>query len=134
LPTNKIFRAVAVVITLLAGAVLARAAALDGTTWKIKLVPNKATAEKGEKELTDTLSFADGMFSSQALLAKGFKSAKYIADIEEKEAEFEVEQHSPTNGLANWLGDVRGTNTAGRLQLIRQDHEPLIYDFEGSKE
>jgi hypothetical protein len=116
------------------GALTARAGALDGTKWKVEVVPDKAAADKGEKEFDDVLIFADGKFTSTALLPKGFKPSKYKTDIEPKEAEFEVEQLSETNGVADWHGEIRGTNTVGGLEWTQKDRGYLLFEFTGTKE
>lgn len=108
------------------------AAFLDGTHCKVKMVPEKATADKGEKEFDDTLSFAGGKFSSSVFLAKGFKPAAYRGEKEENEAEFEVEQTSVTNGVINWLGEIRGKKFMGRLAWTKKDGTNLAYNFEGT--
>lgn len=111
------------------------AGVLDGTRGKVKVVPDKSAADRGEKEFDDTLSFADGKFSSAFFLAKGFKPAKYHGETEETEAEFEVEQTSATNGVINWLGEVRGKKLVGRLEWKKKKDDPaLAYNFEGTKE
>ena len=132
--TNRIHGLMITSTVLLAAAAICCAEALDGTKWKVKVVPNQAAADKGEKEFDDELIFADGKFTSTALLKKGFKPAPYRGDIEPREAEFEVEQVSETNGVITWLGDVRGTNTMGRLQWRQKDGTRLAFEFSGTKE
>lgn len=132
--THRIPGLIVAATMLLAVAVICCAQALDGTKWKVKVVPNEAVAAKGEKEFNDELIFADGKFTSTALLKKGFKPAKYNGDIEPKEAEFEVEQVSETNGVVTWLGEIRGTNAVGRLQWRQKDGGKLAYEFSGTKE
>jgi hypothetical protein len=124
------------VVTLLAiGATLSvSAGVLDGTTCKVTVVPEKAAADKGEKEFADTLIFADGKFTSAALLAKGFKPAAYCGETEPNEAEFEVEQTSETEGTATWLGEVRGKQVSGGLKCRQKDGTVLSYNFTGTKE
>src|SRR5258706_16082430 len=92
----------AIIGALLLLAITCRAAFLDGTRSKVKVVPDKMAADKGEKEYTDTISFSKGKFSSTTFLARGFKPADYRGEAEENEAEFEVEQTSDTNGVVNW--------------------------------
>ena len=118
----------------LAVAIACYAALLDGTQGKIKVIPDKATADKGEKGFDDTLSFADGKFTSSFFLTRGFKPASYNGETEENEAEFEVEQTSVTNGLINWLGEIRGKKLVGRLTWVKKDGRTLTYDFEGTKD
>ena len=116
------------------GAFVVKAATLDGTKWKVKVTPDKAAADKGEKEFDDELIFADGKFTSSACLSHGFKPSKYKYESEDNEAEFEVEQVSDKEGVATWLGQVMGTNTVGRLAWKKKDGTNLAYDFNGSKE
>lgn len=122
------------VATLLACAIAMAcyAAFLDGTHCQVKVVPEKGTADKGEKTFDDTLSFAGGKFSSSAFLAKGFKPAAYQGEQEQNEAEFEVEQTSVTNGVINWRGEIRGKKFMGRLGWTKKDGTHLSYNFEGT--
>jgi hypothetical protein len=118
----------------MAFAIACYAAFLDGTRGKVKVTPDKVTADTGEKGFDDTLSFTNGKFSSAFFLAKGFKPAAYNGETEENEAEFEVEQTSVTNGLINWLGEIHGKKLVGRLTWKKKDGPSLNYDFEGTKE
>jgi hypothetical protein len=115
-------------------AVIVPAALLDGTKFKVKVVPDKATAEKGAKEFDDELIFADGKFTSTTLSRKGFKPSKYYAESEPNEAEFEAEQRSTNNGVATWTGEIRGTNAIGGLVWARPNGTNFTYDFTGTKQ
>jgi|SRR5579862_210151 len=126
--------ALAIVVALALIAINCWAAFLDGTRGNVKVTPDKAAADKGEKEFDDTLSFADGKFTSTSFLAKGFKPAAYKGETEENEAEFEVEQTSTTNGLIDWLGEIRGKKLLGKLMWKKKDGSTLTYNFEGTKE
>jgi hypothetical protein len=110
------------------------AAVLDGTQGKVTAVPDKATADAGEKGFDDTLRFAAGKFTSTFFLAKGFQPAAYNGETEENEAEFEAVQTSVTNGLINWLGEIRGKKLMGRLEWKTKDGRTLTYNFEGTKD
>lgn len=107
--------------------------ALDGTQWKIHLAPEKSDADKGEKAYDDTLKFADGRFTSSVLQARGFATATYKGELEPSEAEFEVEQTSESNGIATWLGQIRGNHVAGRLEWRKKSGVYVIYNFTGTK-
>ena len=119
---------------LLASAMIVHAALLDGTRFKVKVVPDKAAAEKGAKAFDDELIFADGKLTSTALLQKGFKPGKYHAETEPNEAEFEANQVNGTNSTADWSGEIRGTNTMGGLQILQKDGTYHGYEFTGTKE
>ena len=101
--------------------------------WRITLSPDKATAERGEKEFNDTISFADGKFSSSALAKKGFKPAKYQGDFEEREAEFDLDQESQSEGIVIWIGEIRGEKITGRIQWKKKDGRNLFFNFTGAK-
>lgn len=131
---NRIRRVTIVGAILVASAIIVHAGLLDGTKLKVKVVPDKAAAEKGAKEFDDELIFADGKCTSTALLQKGFKPSKYNAEAEPNEAEFEIELVSATNGVVVWTGEIRGTNTLGGLQWMQEGRSNLMYEFSGTKE
>ncbi len=106
---------------------------LDGVVWKIALVPDKTAAATGAREFVDRVTFEQGKFSSAALAEKGFKPAVYRGDFEEREAEFEADQESETEGVAMWLGEVRGDRIVGRLQWKKKDGTNLFFNFTGTK-
>jgi hypothetical protein len=110
-----------------------RADFLDGTSGQLQVLPDKAAAEKGEKEFGDKITFTDGKFSSAFFATKGFKSATYRGEAEPNEAEFEVEQTSESDGVVTWLGEIREKRITGRLKWRRKDGTALNYTFEGTK-
>jgi hypothetical protein len=132
--TNRIYRVTIVSAMLLASSIIVYAGLLDGTKLKVKVVPDKAAAEKGAKAFDDELIFADGKCTSTALLQKGFKPSRYSAEIEPNEAEFEIELVSATNGVVVWTGEIRGTNTLGGLQWMQAGRSNIMYEFNGTKE
>jgi hypothetical protein len=110
---------------------------LDATKWKIKLVPDKATAEKGGKEFADEWIFADGKFSSTTLSREGFQPAKYELETEPGEIEFEIEQSKAvkaTNDVAVWTATIKGTNATGGLQWKKKVNGDFLFDLTGTKE
>jgi hypothetical protein len=109
------------------------AAFLDGTKCIVTVTPTQTAPNKDEKEFSDTLGFADGKFSSAAFLAKGFKPAAYRGEEESTKAEFEVELTGPSNSVANWLGEIRGSNIMGRLTWKTADGTNHTFDFQGTK-
>src|SRR5258706_11215915 len=123
------------VLMLFALACPCRAGFLDGTTGQLKVVPEQAAADKGAKEFSDKITFADGKFSSSFFLAKGFKPAVYRGETEPNEAEFEVEQTSESEGAITWLGEIRGEQIVGRLMWQKKESQgpALTYNFEGTK-
>ena len=115
-------------------ATAARAELLDGTKWKVQVVPSEAAAAKGEKEFADELVFADGKFSSTATLAKGYPQAAYRAEDESYEIEFESVLVNTAEGKATWSGGIDKTSITGRLEYIHKDGTKLYYTFKGKRE
>jgi hypothetical protein len=128
-------RKIAVLSSLLfASAMIVHAGLLDGTKLKVRVVPNQAAADKGARPFDDELVFADGKLTSTTLLPQGFKPAKYHAETEPHEAEFEAELVSATNNVVTWTGEIRGTNTMGGVQWLQKDGTYFGYEFTGTKE
>jgi hypothetical protein len=120
--------------TFLLLALTCRSVMLDGTICRVKVTPGSAASNKDPKEFDDTLSFADGKFTSKAFLAKGFKPAVTRGEEEKNEAEFEIEQTNDTGDVLNWQGEIRGSHVGGKLRWIKKDGAVLAYYFNGTKE
>ena len=140
---SKTQRIIILSVMVFASVVLVRAGvedaskSLDGTKWKIKAVPDKATADKGGKEIEDEWVFADGKFTSTAMAREGFKPATYRLETEPGEIEFEIEQFKAvkaTNDVIIWTATIKGTNTTGGLQWKKKVNGDFIYDVTGTKE
>jgi hypothetical protein len=140
---NTTKRVIILSVMLFAGVVLVRAALkdgatlLDGTKWKIKAVPDKATADKGGKEIVDEWVFAAGKFTSTAMAREGFKPAPYSLETEPGEIEFEIEQSKAiktTNDVVIWNITIKGTNATGGLQWKKKVNGDFLYDVIGTKE
>ncbi len=140
---NKPQRVMILAAMLFASAILVRAAMqnatnpLDGTKWRIKAVPDKATADKGGKEIQDEWVFADGKFTSTALSREGFQPAtSYRLEMEPGEIEFEIEQFKAvkaTNDVAIWTASIHGTNVTGGLQWKKKVNGDFLYDITGTQ-
>jgi hypothetical protein len=138
---NKTERVIILSIMLFTGVVRAAfedgSKLLDGTKWKIQAIPDKATADKGGKEIVDVWVFADGKFTSTAMAREGFKPAAYKLETEPGEIEFEIEQSKAikaTNDVAVWNITIKGTNATGGLQWKKKVNGDFLYDVVGTKE
>jgi hypothetical protein len=107
---------------------------LDGIHVKVRVVPAEASAAKGDKGFDDTLSFADGKFTSAAFGAKGFQPALYNGERERTEAEFEVEQTNSAGDVLNWLGNIRNGHVGGHLHWEKKDGTRAAYYFNGTED
>jgi hypothetical protein len=140
---NRIHKIAVVSVILLASAILVRATLvdgsklLDGTKWKVKAIPDKATADKGGKDFEDEWVFANGKFTSKAMVPEGFKPAPYKLESEPGEIEFEIEQSKAikaTNDVVIWTATIQGTNVTGGLQWKKKVNGDFLYDVVGTKE
>jgi hypothetical protein len=115
-------------------ALTCRSALLDGTTCRVKITPGASSSNKDATEIDDTLSFADGKFTSQAFLAKGFQPGMTHGEDEGKEAEFEIEQTNAVGDVLNWQGEIKGNSVGGKLRWIKKVGGTQAYYFHGTKE
>jgi hypothetical protein len=109
-----------------------RAGELDGTRAQVKVARADASTDQDKKGFDDTLSFADGKFTSTAFGAKGFQPARYNGEREEHEAEFEVEQTNGVGEVVNWLGNIQGNHVGGRVHWVKKDGTRTSYHFNGT--
>jgi hypothetical protein len=107
---------------------------LDGTKWKIQVVPDKGASEKGEKEFADKLIFAAGKFTTDTSASKGFQRSAYTAEDESYEIEWEAVLVSDTEGRMTWSGGVTDRTVNGKLECIKKDGSKLYYTFKGTRE
>jgi hypothetical protein len=120
------------IVALTAIAMNCWAGVLDGTRAQVKVARADASTDQDKKGFDDTLSFADGKFTSTAFLAKGFEPALYNGEREKNEAEFEVEQTNGVGEVVNWLGNIQGNHVGGRVHWVKKDGTRMSYYFNGT--
>jgi hypothetical protein len=120
--------------TILLLALTCRSALLDGTICHVKITPGGSTSNKDAKELDDTLSFANGEFTSKAFLSYGFQSGVTHGEDEGREAEFEIEQTNAVGDVLNWQGEIKEKSVGGKLRWIKKAGGTQAYYFHGTKE
>jgi hypothetical protein len=106
---------------------------MDGTKWKVKVTPDKASADKGAKEFDDEFIFAAGQFTSTALQVHGFKPGPYRYEAEDTEVEWSADKQSSTGDMTGWGGRVDGKATTGNFHWQKKDGTSLFYKFTGTK-
>jgi hypothetical protein len=131
---DRVLKGTIMAVALLVVTVNSRAGMLDGTTCKVKVTPNLASADKSQQPFDDTLSFANGKFTSKTFLAKGFKPGVTRGEEEKNEAEFEVEQTNDTGQVINWQGAIRGKQCTGSMHWKMKDGAISSFYFNGTKE
>ena len=122
------------VVILTVAPAAARAERMDGTKWKVKVTPDKETADKGVKGFDDEFIFADGQFTSTALQAHGFKPGPYRYETEGDDVEWSADKESSSADLAGWGGRVDGKTTTGNFHWQKKDGTSLFFKFTGTKE
>ena len=129
-----------VVVSLLSATTLPRAESsedpftLDGSKWKIKVVPDAEAATRGEKEFEDELIFADGKVTMTACGVSGFEASVYRVEIKEGTPRWKTDQVSEKEGTARWMGKFDGDNVTGKLRWTKKDGTELKYSFAGKKQ
>jgi hypothetical protein len=111
-----------------------KVAALDGTSWKIDVVPDAMAKTKGEKEYKEVLTFADGMVTMNEGQKVGFASSSYeVTKSGEKDWTFKTEQKSESTGRSIWTGTIHEKGFEGKLILTKHGGAVLTYTFKGNK-
>jgi hypothetical protein len=122
-----------VAILVVAGSV-ACAERMDGTKWKVKVTPDKESADKGAKEFDDEFIFADGQFTSTALQVQGFKSGPYRFETEGDDVEWSADKENSAEDMAGWGGRVNRKTTSGNFHSQTKSGISLFYKFLATKE
>jgi hypothetical protein len=67
-------------------------------------------AEKGQTQTTEaeTITFADGLFTSVSCEPYNFDSSEYSTRVEGERVYFEAVTHSPSHGQIAWSGVIEG--------------------------
>lgn len=124
----------AVLAILFSGVAFADTKALDGTTWKVEVVPDAMAKEKGEKAFKDSLTFAEGKVSMSACQKMGFEPSPYTASKEgDKDWSFKTEQRSETQGATIWTATIHGDDIRGKMIWTKKDGTVLTYTVKGDK-
>jgi hypothetical protein len=109
--------------------------ALDGSKWKVALIPTKETAAKGEKPFVDQLVFEDGKVTSTACQKYGFTASAYSIDAKPVLVNWKTEQTSTKQGVGNtqWSGSVQINHIEGKMIWRKADGTELGYTFSGER-
>jgi hypothetical protein len=107
---------------------------MDGTQWKVKVTPDEESSKKGAKGFDDEFIFAEGRFTSTAMLAHGFKAGPYRYETEDADVEWAADKQNDTTDLAGWGGRVDGKTTSGNFHWQKKDGTSLFFKFSGTKE
>ena len=121
-----------VAVVLMMGAATARADSLDGTTWKVKVSPDKETAGKGERNFYDTLVFTEGKLTATAGLPHDFAAAACKVEVKGDIKFFNCEQSSKKDTMS-WGGEAKGRSISGEMTWTK-DGTKLHFTFKGKQE
>jgi hypothetical protein len=107
---------------------------LDGTSWKVDVVPDSMAKSKGEKEYKEVITFASGAVSMTEGQKVGFASASYdVTKSGDKDWTFKFEQTSESSGRAIWTGTVHDKKIEGKMIVTRKGGAVMTYTFKGDK-
>lgn len=111
----------------------APASSLDGTTWPVKLIPDAAAAQKGEKSFDDELAFKNGQVAMSACIKAGFAPSSYTLAPSGSAWSFETRQISKKQEKTDWRGLVSGDSIKGTMVWTKADGTIIHYNYEGKK-
>ncbi len=108
---------------------------LDGSKWKVALIPTKETEAKGEKAFVDQLIFEDGKITSTACQKYGFTASAYSIDAKPALVNWKTEQTSTKQGMGKtqWSGSVQFNRIEGKMTWHKADGTDLGYTFSGER-
>jgi hypothetical protein len=102
--------------------------------WNIKVMPDPQASGGGARAFDDVLTFKNGIFTSQALLKKGFKPVQADEDTRRfGPATFTAVQNSDTDGTAKWTGTAAAASISGDLIWTKKDGTMLNYSYSGQR-
>ncbi|CAN5399187.1 hypothetical protein BH09PLA1_BH09PLA1_34420 [soil metagenome] len=108
---------------------LARADAIEGTSWKIRVTP-----DGDGKAFDDTITFKGGKFTSVEFTKRGFDTPNYEDDTRQGGlSNFKVEQKSAKAGEAKWTGTITAVDMRGELVVTKKDGSTVNYTFQGER-
>jgi hypothetical protein len=108
---------------------LARADAIEGTSWKIKVTP-----DGNGKPFDDTITFKGGKFTSAEFAKRGFKPVDYEDDTRQGGlSNFKATQTSTKEGEAKWSGTITASDMRGELVVTKKDGSTVNYTFQGER-
>ncbi|HEY1628393.1 MAG TPA: hypothetical protein VGF52_00960 [Tepidisphaeraceae bacterium] len=98
--------------------------------WNVKVIDPSGTG----RPFDDMLTFKNGVFTSQALLKKGFKPGQFDEDLTRfGPATFTAILKSDSDGTAKWTGTVAATSISGDLVWTKKDGAVLNYSYSGQR-
>ena len=107
----------------------ARADAIEGTTWKIRVTP-----DSDGRAFDDTITFKGGKFTSVELGKRGFKETNYEDDTRQGGiSNFKAVQTSDKEGEAKWSGTITAVDMRGELVVTKKDGATVHYTFQGER-
>ncbi len=106
---------------------------LDGSSWRIEVVPDQASGASGAQTLRQTAEFTNGWIKT--LSKQGFDEAPIQYTGDAGAGTWTARQWASTKQKAEWSGQVRDQNTMeGSVILSKSDGTKWRYSFTGRKE
>ena len=107
--------------------------ALDGTRWKVEVVPDAAASAQGESAFEDWLIFENGRMTSSFCAGVGFRPTAYTVHPDGSGWSFETAQHADGAGDTQWHGTIRGQHVEGNMQITHPGKSAAHSSFSGQK-
>jgi hypothetical protein len=106
---------------------------LARTVWSVTVRPEDLGAALGEPSFLETLTFEDGRLAVDELARRGFSPAPYTPAMSGYGWSFTAEQRSPTEGRAEWSGDVTDGRLTGTLVWTKSSGSVSRFSLRGEQ-
>lgn len=112
----------------------ASAGLLDGTSWKVQVVPTTKTANKDVPRFEDVLTFARGRLLSRELKRRGIRAVSYQAKGTPDFYNWETTPIVRSRPAVQWDGVIKDQDIKGNLKWVTKDGRVLYFFINGKKE
>lgn len=106
---------------------------LDGTAWKVQVVPTTKTADKDVPRFEDVLTFARGRLLSRELKHRGIGAVTYQAKGTPDFYNWETVPIVRGRPVAQWDGVIKDQDIKGNLKWVTKDGRVLYFFINGKK-
>ena len=115
-------------------AVMSWAQPLEGTKWKVKVVPEEDAVKAGIEPFDDLLTFKGGKFNTDSSKKRGIAAADFEEDSRRGPiATFSAELKDSKGGKSKWTGTVTGSEISGQMEWSSKEGGTITYTFKGEK-
>lgn len=122
----------AMILSLLFGALEARAQDVFVGAWNIHFTPDAASTQNGAKSFRDAALFHNNELSSEAFAMYGFHTVLYTVPTDAPST-FTASMSSSNQGTLQWTGRRDGARIVGTLEWVKPNGVVYRYTLSGER-